>query len=115
MTGTNMQLQQVAEQLYTGNVGKAIAEMETYLAAYPQQQTTEKLKGIKTEYQLMEDYWRKGVVDPQLTQLYVKVWLTLSSRNSISTCCSDSTSCSAMWHHTIIRCRIQPSRVSIAG
>ena len=38
-----MQLQQVAEQLYTGNVGKAIAEMETYLAAYPQQQTTEKL------------------------------------------------------------------------
>ena len=70
MTGTNMQLQQVAEQLYTGNVGKAIAEMETYLAAYPQQQTTEKLKGIKTEYQLMEDYWRKGVVDPQLTQLY---------------------------------------------
>ena len=26
MTGTNMQLQQVAEQLYTGNVGKAIAE-----------------------------------------------------------------------------------------
>ena len=82
MTGTNMQLQQVAEQLYTGNVGKAIAEMETYLAA-----------------------WTIGA----------KVWLTLSSRNSISTCCSDSTSCSAMWHHTIIRCRIQPSRVSIAG
>lgn len=70
MTGINIQLERVATQLYAGNVGMAIAEMETYLAAYPQQQTADKLNGIKAEYQLMETYWRQGVVDPQLTQLF---------------------------------------------
>lgn len=70
MTGTALQLQRVAHELYQGNVGMAIAEMETYLAAYPQQQTLERLNGIKAEYELMVDYWRRGVKDPQLEQLY---------------------------------------------
>ena len=70
MTGTELQLQRVAAELHQGNVGLAIAEMETYLAAYPQQQTQERLSGIKTEYELMSDYWRRGVNDPQLEQLY---------------------------------------------
>ena len=70
MTGTQLQLQRVATELCAGNAGLAIAEMETYLAAYPQQQTTERLNGIKAEYGLMEDYWRKGIADPQLDQLY---------------------------------------------
>ena len=70
MTGTNMQLERVATQMRLGNVGMIIAEMETYLAAYPQQQTKERLGGIKAEYELMEDYWRRGVNDPQLEQLY---------------------------------------------
>ena len=65
-----MQLERVAKQLHSGNVGMAIAEMETYLAAYPQHQTAERLNGIKTEYGLMEDYWRRGVNDPQFEQLY---------------------------------------------
>ena len=70
MTGTALQLQRVANELRFGNVGLAIAEMETYLAAYPQQQTLERLNGIKAEYELMVDYWRRGVKDPQLEQLY---------------------------------------------
>ena len=70
MTGTQLQLERVAAALYQGNAGLAIVEMETYLAAYPQQQTTERLNGIKTEYELMVDYWRRGVNDPQLDQLY---------------------------------------------
>ena len=65
-----MQLQRVASQLHAGNVGMAIAEMETYLAAYPQPQTAERLNELKTEYALMEDYWRRGVNDPQQAQLY---------------------------------------------
>jgi len=70
MTGTEQQIQRVAGELYRGNVGLAIAEMETYLAAYPQPQTMERLNGIKAEYELMADYWRRGVNDPQLDQLY---------------------------------------------
>ena len=70
MTETNMQLQRVASQLHAGNVGMAIAEMETYLAAYPQPQTAERLNELKTEYALMEDYWRRGANDPQQAQLY---------------------------------------------
>ena len=70
MTGTELQLNRVATELHRGNAGLAIAEMETYLAAYPQQQTIERLNGIKAEYELMTDYWRRGVNDPQLDQLY---------------------------------------------
>ena len=70
MTGTENQLRRVAIELHQGNAGLAIAEMETYLAAYPQPQTSERLNGIKAEYELMTDYWRRGVNDPQLEQLY---------------------------------------------
>ncbi|MBQ9232287.1 MAG: tetratricopeptide repeat protein [Prevotella sp.] len=70
MTGTELQLQRVASKLQQGNVGLAIEEMETYLAAYPQPQTVERLHGIKAEYELMTDYWKRGVNDPQLDQLY---------------------------------------------
>ena len=69
MTGTEQQIQRVAGELHRGNVGLAIAEMETYLTAYPQPQTMERLNGIKAEYELMADYWRRGVNDPQLDQL----------------------------------------------
>ena len=70
MAETAKQLERVSWQLETANVGLAIAEMETYLAAYPQQQTSERLNGIRAEYDLMVDYWRRGIDDPQLEQLY---------------------------------------------
>ena len=36
-------------ELMKGNVGRAIAEMETYLTAWPQQQTRERLSAIKED------------------------------------------------------------------
>lgn len=70
MTGIPNQLARIYDQLCAGNVGLAIAEMETYLAAYPQYQTSDRLGGIKAEYELMVDYWRRGAEDPQLDNLY---------------------------------------------
>ena len=57
----------------TGNVGRAIAEMETYLAAWPQQQTRERLTAIKEDYMLMSEYWRQGTEDPKRPELYMKL------------------------------------------
>ena len=64
-------LERVYAQLCYGNCGMAIAELETYLAAWPDGQTAEALRVIKEEYSLMADYWRKGVVDEQRQQLFV--------------------------------------------
>lgn len=47
-------------ELMKGNVGRAIAEMETYLTAWPQQQTRERLSAIKEDYERMAVYWRQG-------------------------------------------------------
>ena len=73
MTGTQLQLERVAAALYQGNAGLAIVEMETYLAAYPQQQTT-------------------GVV-----ALMTRSWI---SSTSIS--CSVCMCFMPMWHPTLI-------------
>ena len=89
MTGTQLQLERVAAALYQGNAGLAIVEMETYLAAYPQQQTTDRLNGIKTEYELMVDYWRRA--------LMTRSWI---SSTSIS--CSVCMCFMPMWHPTLI-------------
>ena len=66
-------LERIYAQLCYGNCGMAIAELETYLAAWPDGQTTEALRVIKEEYSLMADYWRKGVVDEQRQQLYQRL------------------------------------------
>lgn len=65
MGTTDIALQRMFNQLTRGNAGLAIAEMETFLAAWPNKQTAEKLMGIKEEYHLMEDYWKRGCDDPQ--------------------------------------------------
>ena len=70
MEQTENQLERVFKRLRNGNVGLAISEMETYLAAFPQPQTSDRLNGIKAEYELMVDYWRRGMADPHLDQLY---------------------------------------------
>ena len=48
----------------------AIAETETYLAAWPNPQTQQKLGEMKTEYQLIEEHWQTGAEDPQRDELY---------------------------------------------
>lgn len=66
-------MQRVHLRLMSANVGMAIMEMETYLAAWPQPQTSERLSAIKKDYELMADYWRQGVTDPQLESQYMRL------------------------------------------
>lgn len=73
MGTTDIALERMFQQIITGNAGLAIAEAETYLAAWPNPQTAEKLRAIKDEYLLMTGYWTKGVRDPQLEQQYQRL------------------------------------------
>jgi hypothetical protein len=62
---TDKSLELIFKQLIAGNAGMAIAETETYLAAWPNPQTQQKLDEMKTEYQLIEEHWQTGAEDPQ--------------------------------------------------
>lgn len=71
MATTDKAMQRVHLRLISANAGMAIMEMETYLAAWPQPQTSERLSAIKKDYELMADYWRQGMNDPQLESQYM--------------------------------------------
>ena len=57
---TNESLKQVDEALQAGNAGMAIRQMENYLAAWPEQQTAEKLAEVREDYDRMVAYWQQG-------------------------------------------------------
>ena len=70
-------LQRIYDQLRAGNAGLAIMELETYLMAWPNQQSREKLETLRSEYDLMADYWMQGATDPERAkqlQLFVKAY-----------------------------------------
>ena len=71
----NESLKMVDEALRAGNAGRAIHQMENYLAAWPELQTAEKLAQVREDYDRMEAYWQQGGEDP-------------SARRSTSGCCS---------------------------
>lgn len=73
MGTTDVSLKRIFDQLSHGNVGKAIAETDVYLAAWPNPQTQEKLNAIKEDYQLLMEYWRKGMPDPQRSKQYQRL------------------------------------------
>ena len=73
MGTTDVALERVFRRLIWGNVGLCIAEMETYLAAWPHAQTKEKLETLKREYNLMAGYWQQGVSDPHLKEQYQRL------------------------------------------
>ena len=73
MGTTDIALRRVFEQLIEGNAGLAIMEAVAYLASWPNPQTQERLEVLKDEYRLMEDYWAKGVNDPQLLEQYQRL------------------------------------------
>jgi len=58
--------------IYSQQLGKAINLLENHLYTnpHPLPQDREKLERLKTDYQLMADYWQKGFKDPQRPQLY---------------------------------------------
>ena len=63
-------LERIHHEIVSSNVGRAISEMEVYLAAWPDAQTLERLNTIKEEYEMMVEYWKKGMDDPQRQQNY---------------------------------------------
>ena len=73
MGTTDVALKRIFLQLIRGNAGLAITELETYLAAWPNPQTAERLRVIKEEYSLLADYWQLGVEDPQRGEQYQRL------------------------------------------
>jgi hypothetical protein len=70
MGAIDTSLQRIYNQLNTGNAGLAIMELETYLTAWPNQQSREKLETLRSEYDLMADYWIQGATDPERDEQY---------------------------------------------
>ena len=73
MGTTDIAMERIFQRLIEGNAGLAISETETYLAAWPNPQTSEKLREVKAEYELMVSYWQKGVRDPELENQYMRL------------------------------------------
>ena len=73
MKSIDHSLEPVFKQLSDGNCGKAISELEVYLSAWPDGQSIERLHVLKEEYDLMTDYWRKGMEDPQRQKQYQRL------------------------------------------
>ncbi|MBQ3876941.1 MAG: hypothetical protein II792_01540, partial [Prevotella sp.] len=67
---TNESLTTIIHTLAERQLGKAIVQMENYLAVMAQPQAIEQLLQLKTDYELMCDYWLKGFDDPQRETLY---------------------------------------------
>ena len=70
---TDITLERIYYQLAMGNVGMALAETDTYLSAWPNPQSREKLEELKAEYKLMESYWLQGMKDPQRDEQYQRL------------------------------------------
>lgn len=73
MGAIDISLQRVYNQLTAGNAGLAIIELNTYLMAWPNQQTHDKLKTLDEEYRLMTDYWVEGAADPERDVQYQRL------------------------------------------
>ena len=73
MRTIDVSLRLIYSRLTSGQLGLAIQETETYLTAWPNPQSMEKLGVLKREYQLMSDYWQRGVKDPQLAEQYQRL------------------------------------------
>ena len=73
MGAIDTSLQRIYAQLRAGNAGLGIMELDTYLMAWPNQQTREKLETLKSEYDLMADYWIQGATDPERDTQYNKL------------------------------------------
>ena len=55
------------------NLSDAISDLEVFLATHPHQVNSDRLHAIRTDLQLMADYWKRGFKDPQLPSLYQKL------------------------------------------
>ena len=69
----NESINKIYNSLKVRSLNQAIVDMENHLAQNPHQINSDRLFAIKTDYQVMMDYWRNGYKDPQLPQLYDKL------------------------------------------
>ena len=60
----------VLDRLLERNLSEAIQAMDVFLSVHPHQVNTDRLYAIRSDYQMMTDYWRRGFKDPQLDSLY---------------------------------------------
>ncbi len=66
----NKVLAEVGEWLAARNLSQAMAALHGYLIARQRQNDIARLDAIRTDFQLMTDYWKRGFKDPQLASLY---------------------------------------------
>ena len=66
-------LHRVRTQLLQRNVGRAIEEMRTYMAAYQYTELMPRLDDVAQEYDLMKGYWQEGFRDPKVEENYVRL------------------------------------------
>ena len=67
---THQSLKDIFSRLESRNLSAAIAELEAFLSVHPHQVNSDRLHALRTDYQLMVDYWKRGFKDPQLPALY---------------------------------------------
>ena len=67
---THQILNEALAFLKTRNLSASINTLETYLSVHPHQVNSDRLHAIRTDYQLMADYWKRGFKDPKLPELY---------------------------------------------
>ena len=70
-------LERIFRQLVNGNVGMTIAELDTYLTAWPNPQSRERLNTLRQDFQFMSDYWQQGMKDPQMEEQYQRLLQSL--------------------------------------
>ncbi|MBO7045181.1 MAG: tetratricopeptide repeat protein [Prevotella sp.] len=66
----NNRLQDVYGHLLSRNLPNAMDAMENYLSTYLHETDRDRLYAIRSDFQLMADYWKRGYKDPQVTALY---------------------------------------------
>ena len=63
-------LQDVYGYLLNRNLSGALDAMEIYLSVHPLDINRDRLYAIRSDFQLMTDYWKRGYKDQQATSLY---------------------------------------------
>lgn len=67
---THQSLTELFDHLKERNLSAAINQLESFLSVHPHQVNSDRLHAVRTDYQLMADYWKRGFKDPQLPALY---------------------------------------------
>ncbi len=64
---------EIFSQLGRGDLGGAMDSLESFLATHPHQVNADRLHALRSEFDLMSDYWKRGFKDPQLPALFQKL------------------------------------------